>query len=315
MHKTIITVALAPCWDVICRVEGLEWGDHKVVDQRVDSPAGKALNISRALSWMGQKNTAAGLWGKDDFERFTQAMRPWWKFIDLKMTPAAGRARENITILDTVNDRELHLRNRSTLASKDSLSQLKSNLKKIIRKDSVCVFAGALPGEELLAELVELLQICRENGAELFVDTSGEGLKQVVEAGGLGLISPNIAELSELTGSEVADDVRSLSAAGKGLLERSEIVLISRAEKGAVAVTRKGVWQGRCVQRKKALHTVGCGDYLLAGFLYGLKRSGRADIALSTAIKAAGAKAWGLSETHSWKQVNESVAVKVQRLC
>ena len=305
---------MAPCWDVTCRVGGLEWGDHKIVNERLDSPAGKALNISRALGWMEQKNIAAGLWGRGDFERCKEALRPLQKFVDLKMTPAPGRTRENITILDTVNNREVHLRNVSALASKGSLSRLKSDLKKLIHKNSVCVFAGALPGEELLSESLGLLKACRASGAKLVLDTSGEGLKRAVEAGGLGLISPNVEELSELTDCEVGNDMVSLVAAGKGLLEQSEIVLISRAEKGAVVVTHKGAWQGQCVRRKKALHTVGCGDYLLAGFLYGLTRSGRPDAALRTAIKAAGAKAWGLSDTHSWKQVSRDIAARIQRI-
>ena len=49
----IITVGICPCWDITCYVDGVEWGDHKKITSQTFVPAGKALNISRALAWMG----------------------------------------------------------------------------------------------------------------------------------------------------------------------------------------------------------------------------------------------------------------------
>ncbi len=77
MKKTskIVTVGLCPSWDTVCRFDGIEWGEHKLAGSSSCRPAGKALNISRALAWMGEENTAAGLWGRDDYEQMRKAMR------------------------------------------------------------------------------------------------------------------------------------------------------------------------------------------------------------------------------------------------
>ena len=66
--KKIITVGLAPAWDIQCRGQGLDWGCHAQIDEQDVRPAGKALNVSRALAWLGRSSVAAGLWGREDPE-------------------------------------------------------------------------------------------------------------------------------------------------------------------------------------------------------------------------------------------------------
>ena len=106
----------------------------------------------------------------------------------------------------------------------------------------------------------------------------------------------------------------SLARAGRGLLDKAEIVLISRGRKGSVVVTREGAWQARCPGNAKALSTVGCGDYLLAGFLTGLKDASDAAGALATATEVAAAKAWGWTESKTWRQVKRKMTVEVKRV-
>lgn len=147
------------------------------------------------------------------------------------------------------------------------------------------------------------------------LDTSGIVLREIVSAGGVWLIKPNVKELGELLGKQVADRAVSLAKAGRELLDRVEIVLISRGKKGAMVVTKKGVWQGRCVAaHRRALSTVGCGDYLLAGFLKGLKDKSDPGFALETAIKIATAKAWAWTEGKKWQQVERRINVRAKRM-
>ena len=72
----IITVGLCPAWDIVCKGRGLDWGQHQMVNSTRCQPAGKALNISRALAWMGMETIAAGLWGQQDMEQMLKNMRP-----------------------------------------------------------------------------------------------------------------------------------------------------------------------------------------------------------------------------------------------
>jgi len=313
----IVTIGLCPSWDTVCRFEGIDWGEHKTVSSASSRPAGKALNISQALAWMGEENIAAGLWGRDDFEQMLRAMSAFGGLgglVKVKMTAVEGGTRRNITVVDTANDREMHLRNKSELASRKALRKLEADLRAIVHKGSVCVFAGAMPEDEFVGDVVRIIESCRERDAKIVVDTYGDALKRILETGAAWLIKPNVEELRELLGEQVTDSPAGLVKAGRKLLDKVEVVLISRGKKGGVVVTKKGAWQGRCIGRGRVLSTVGCGDFLLAGFLKGLKDKSDAGPALGTAIKVATARAWGWTEGKSWSQALREIKVAVERV-
>ncbi|MHC4438551.1 MAG: 1-phosphofructokinase family hexose kinase [Planctomycetota bacterium] len=289
-RNSIITIGLSPAWDIACRGRNLDWGLHRQIDRQTIMPAGKALNVSKALTWMGQRSIAAGLWGSDDYEQMLAAVRKLWPLIRVQFTTVPAVTRKNITIVDSAGNKEMHLRDKSRLASAKTLKKLKADLKAIVRKGSVCVFAGTMPDSGLL------------------------GLKEIVDTGLVWLIKPNVDELCELLGEHVKDRPTSLAKAGRKLLEKVEIVLISRGAKGAMAVTKDGAWQGRCAGRAKIFSTVGCGDFLLAGFLKALKDRAGTDDALKTAIKVATAKAWGWTEKKSWPDAQSSINVHVEQI-
>lgn len=308
----IITVGLAPAWDVVCRGRGIEWGWHQTIDEQVVRPAGKALNVSCALAWMGDPSVAAGLWGRDDSSEMQAGVARLSGRIEARMTAVEGGTRRNITVVDALHGREMHLRAPSDLASAGSLRELAANLAGLVRPGDTCVFAGAMPGSELLAPAVELVRTCRRCGGRIAADTYGPVLKGIVDAGLAWLIAPNVEELRELIGSEVEDAPDALVEAGRTLLDRVEMALVSRGEHGALLVTKAGVWIGRATDRRPVLSTVGCGDYLLAGFLAGLAKTSDPPAALAHGLKAATARAWGWTETRTWPQVDKEVAVVVE---
>ena len=314
LASRIITVGLSPAWDITCRGRNLGWSKHKYIDEQTIQPAGKALNVSKALAWMGQRNIAAGLWGQDDYKQMIKAAQSFQPHIKVKMTPVAGGTRKNVTVVDTAKSKDMHLRSRCKLASRATLKRLKNDLQTVVNKRSICVFAGSMPEDGLLSDIVRISKSCRKHGARMVLDTSGAALKEIVDTGEVWLIKPNLNELRELLGEAVKDNPASLKEAGQKLLGKVEIVLISRGQKGAVTVTRDGAWKGRCVGRRKILSTVGCGDYLLAGFLKGMKDKTDADLALQTAIKVATARAWGWTETKEWIRVRRQIQVCVRKI-
>ena len=310
----IITIGLAPAWDVSCRGRDLDWGRHLEIDEQVVRPAGKALNVSSALAWMGCESIASGLWGREDYEVMRTAVSSMSKLIRLDMTGVEGRTRQNITVVDTKGRREMHLRQQSGLATSASLSQLNANLNRTVCPDDTCVFAGAMPAGELLDPVVSLVQNCRRQGAQIVIDTYGQVLKRLVEAELPWLIAPNVEELAQLLGPQVKDSPAELVAASKPLREKVPTLLISRGSKGAILVTSKGVWTGRSTTQGKVLETIGCGDYLLAGFLAAFRKSNNPRTALATALKVATARAWGLTEAKTWLAAARTVEVEIDRL-
>ena len=310
----IVTVGLSPCWDTVCRLDGADWGEHKVMSASSTRPAGKALNISRALAWMGQTNTAAGLWGREDYTQMLNAMEELEGAIEVKMTVVEGSTRRNITVVDTAKSRDMHLRGKSGLSTKKTLAKLMDDLEATVNKDSICVFAGAMPHKRLLGDVVRIIKSCSSRGAKIVLDTSGDALRKILDACEIRLIKPNVEELCKLLGERVKDNPKSLVKAGRTLLNKVEMAVISRGENGAIVVTKKGAWQCRCLDGGRVLSTVGCGDYLLGGFLKGLKDTSDVDKALETAIKVATARAWSWSEGKSWSLALGEIKVAVERV-
>ncbi|MHC4738881.1 MAG: 1-phosphofructokinase family hexose kinase [Planctomycetota bacterium] len=314
--KNIITVGISPAWDLICQVDGLQWGEHKKILSQELAGAGKAFNISRALAWLGVKNIAAGLWGLDDYQQMLDSAKQITDFIDIRFTKAHGRTRRNITVFDTSAHREIHLRDESKLASKQSLKQLAAELKDIVTQQSIVVFAGSLPDEgEFLDDCLAVIAGVRDSGAEIVIDTSGKPLREIVDSGGICLLKPNVGELSELLGQTIEEDTSSIVNAGRKLCKKVRMILVSRAAKGAVVITPESAFQGKIKgEDRKTLSTIGCGDYLLAGFLAGLTDTEDIGAALAKAIKVASARAYRLTETMSWPDAESQIDVEVYRL-
>ena len=306
----IITIGLSPAWDITCCGRNLDWDLHQDIDEQSIRPAGKALNVSKALVWMGQQNIAAGLWGRDDYQQMARAVQKMWPSIKLKMTAVGGGTRQNVTVVDTATGRDMHLRNKSRLVSAKTIAKLRADLDAIVRRGSVCVFAGTMPEGELLVDVTRLVEFCRSRGARIVLDTSGDALRQIVDTGAVWLIKPNVEELRELLDESIKDGPVSLARAGRKLLDKVEIVLISRGAKGSMVVTKDGAWQARCLSRDNLMSTVGCGDCLLAGFLKALKDKSDIASALKIATKVATAKAWGWMETKAWLQARRRIQVK-----
>jgi 1-phosphofructokinase len=310
--NSIITVGICPCWDIIYHVDGLKWGEHKSVQEQDLVCAGKAFNISRALAWLKVKSTAAGLWGQSDYRLMVENTKPLGNYVDIRFTEVPGRTRHNVTLFDTRADREMHLRAESKLATRESLRRLAADLKEIVTEDSTIVFAGSVPGGELLDDCLSIIAKARDAGARVAVDTSGEALAEIVRLKGIWLIKPNIKELRELLGKHVPDRASAIVKAGRGLCEAVQMVLVSRGPRGATLISRDAALQGQVTGGSgKTVGTVGCGDYLLAGLLAGMPETNDLGMALLKAIRLATAKAYGLTEKMSWADVESRIEASV----
>ena len=72
---SIVTVTLNPTIDRIIEVPGFTIGGHQQGRLHLREPAGKAINVSRALSELGLRNSAIGWVGMNAFDLFHEAMQ------------------------------------------------------------------------------------------------------------------------------------------------------------------------------------------------------------------------------------------------
>jgi 1-phosphofructokinase family hexose kinase len=313
-EREIITVALSPCWDLTCAGADLRWHDHKVIESFSSKPAGKALNVSKALSWLNVGSTAAGLWGEEDLAEAKAFLAADNGLVKIRFTPAAGRTRTNVTVVDTEKKREMHLRDISRLATAGTLSKLGEDLRKFIKRDCVIVFAGSLGDVKLSKNIQGLINLCVEAKAQVVMDASGPIFNKITAKGNLALIKPNLEELGELVGTKVRDSVGDIVKAARTLTKKARMILVSRGAKGAILVTENDAWSAKSCQERAVVSAVGCGDYLLAGFLSEYYKDADIGVCLEAGIKSASAKAWQWHESKSWSYCRKNIKVEIKHL-
>ena len=288
----IITLTANPSIDVTLDVPTFAIDEVNRAESKIKDPAGKGINVSRALSKNGVQTSAIfpvdavnGRW----LEAALNAQG-----IDTVTAPISDEIRSNVTIVDAaghttkINEPGPQL---TSAERADLVAQVESVL---ASKPSWLVMAGSLP-RGLDGELyVELAQVAHANGVRVAVDTSGLALKTVAHAGVADLMKPNHEELEELAGKalptvgDVVDYARSL------MRDKDSALLISLGDHGALLVTdHDSVWAGHAPVIVDS--TVGAGDSSLAGYLSAdlSAEINHLDSRESRRVKVSTAVAWG----------------------
>jgi 6-phosphofructokinase 2 len=177
--------------------------------------------------------------------------------------PVEEMTRQNRTVGERVSDHQY----RFTMPG-PTLSELEADrcLRATAELDPIpgdLAASGSLPpgaGEDFYGRLARTLPA----GCRLIVDTNGPALRHAVEAGA-NLIKPNMRELGELAGTEIADDEQ-VEAAARDLIETHGVqaVVVSLGAAGAAVVTRQRT--ERIPSPTVPIRSrVGAGDSMVAG--------------------------------------------------
>ncbi len=313
--RRIVTVGLTGAWDMHCEVSGIEWGDHQTVEAYTKIPAGKALNINKALGYLRQMSVLTGLWGEGDYAQLCDDLQ-LYELIENRLTTVPGTTRTNITLEDTLNQRHMHLRFPDELCSTESISEVVGELTQIVQPGDVCVIAGSLPAEDLFDSVMEVIKTCSDKGARLVLDSNGPAYAKLIQEGDISVISPNVSELSELLGQEVEDDPSAIRRACQALLEQVDVILISRGKQGAMLVSKEQSLTCTLASPPRPVASeVGCGDHFLAGFLSVFSQDHSSlDKALAAGVQLATFHAWGLTKTQASDEIDKTVQVEVTPL-
>ena len=257
----IYTVTLNPALDYIVHTVARHPG---MVQRAVSAkllPAGKGLNVSLLLHGLGCPTRAAGFkagWTGEAVESSLRAMGCAGPFFPLQ----EGMTRINVKLR---HGQETDINLPGPPVDKTAWADLCAWAAALPPEDTV-VFSGSVP-PPLGSEAYAVLLACLQPGVRALVDTAGEGLLQALPLRPF-LVKPNREELADLWGRPVRTPEDAI-AGGKELLDNgAQNVLVSLGSEGAILLSPRGGWRlaAPCVQVQ---NTVGAGDSMLAGFLYG----------------------------------------------
>ena len=153
------------------------------------------------------------------------------------------------------------------------------------------VLAGSIPRSVPGDIYAAMLRRLEGRGVLAVVDATGEALRCVLPCRPF-LVKPNSDELGELFGVEIPDVGTAKEYAKLLVREGARNVVVSMGDKGALLVGETGQSLFCRAVRGEAVSTVGAGDSLVAGFLYGYGLHGTLQGALQWGVAAGAATAF-----------------------
>ena len=263
LHGKLVVVGMHPAIDRTIEVPRLTSGGVVRGRLLMVGAGGKGMNVVRTLANLGTPVTACGFLAENDAPLFLSSCRG--QFVRPKHVRIPGDTRQNITIVDTSRGTDTHITSAGMRVSRDDVRRLLDSLAREAHRGDWVAFVGSRPGGVSVKDYRAAIETARARGAEVIADADGALLRTAV-ASRPWLIKPNREELEELTGRRHRSLRRTVDSA-RGLLDRCEHVLLTLGPEGAALVTRNGSWRARDTRPAKVVHTVGCGDALLGGFL------------------------------------------------
>lgn len=275
----IVTVTLNPSLDRTLRVQGLRRGAvQRALDSSTD-PGGKGVNVARALSAHGAEVlTVLPVGGPTGDTLVGQLAAAGVEFVAV---PTAGRTRANVSVVEPDGTTTKINEPGVALTSAELAAVTAAVIDRVRPGDWVVTAGSVAPGQdpEVYATIGRAVH---DAGARWAVDTSGDALSASLLAGP-DLVKPNREELGEVLGRDLLTFDEVLAACEDLVAGDVASVLCSLGADGALLVGPQGAWHGTGPQ-VQVENTVGAGDSLLAGHLYGVTTDGSPLAGLRTGI-------------------------------
>lgn len=305
----IYTVTLNPSIDYVVEVNELTAGEIMRTKAEDLIFGGKGINVSSMLAQLGMKSCALGFiagFTGDALEQGVAAMGIQPDFLKVEQ----GFTRINVKVHA---QEESEINGQGPQIRYTHLEQLIKKLDRL-KKDDILVLSGNVPcsiPQDIYADIMQHLQ---GNGIRVCVDARQEALMSTLVYHPF-LIKPNHKELAEMFEVELSSREDLLVYAKELQAMGARNVLVSMAEQGALLLTETQEVYHAPACRGKVVNSVGAGDSMVAGFLYGYLReqSYAAALRYGTACGSASAFSKGIADRKTVEEL--LVQLKEREAC
>ncbi|MBH9965570.1 1-phosphofructokinase [[Bacillus] enclensis] len=299
----IYTLTLNPSVDYIMELDQFTKGGLNRSAKENALPGGKGINVSRVLHVLDVKSTALGFAGGFTGEFIKQFLKD--EQIEAEFVEVDEISRINVKVKA---EDETEINGNGPSITKEQLNRLLSRIS-TLSKDDTLVLAGSIPASVPESFYQEAASLCGKREARIVIDAEKKLIAPVLSLKPF-LIKPNHHELGEMFGVEI-NSVEDAVFYGKKLKEKGpENVIVSMAEKGALLLSGKDVYQAS-VPDGELKSSVGAGDSTVAGFLAGLSKgySMEDSFRLGTAAGSATAFSIGLCDANKVNDLYKQIEI------
>lgn len=258
----ILTLTPNPSMDRTLFVAALTNGTITRSSRSHSEPSGKGVNVSLALAGHGHSTLALFPAGGFPGLQIQQMLRD--AHVDHLAVPIAGDVRSNISLVEP-SGTVTKVNETGPVLTLEETERLFEAACEQLDGATWLAGCGSLPDgmpEDLYARLID---VCRERGVSMAIDTWGGPLRQALSHGP-DLVAPNVYELAHVVGRSICTIGDVLDCADILREKGARAVLASLGPDGAVLIGEDGALHGES-QVDSVVSAVGAGDALLAGFL------------------------------------------------
>ncbi len=263
--KYVLTVTLNPSLDRMITVDHLTMGKEFDIDQEIFSAGGKGLNVSRALKGLHTKTFCTGLLGGETGRLIQTLLRK--EGIRGDFLKIQGLTRVNLSIKDLASNKQTRFLDLGPKVSSARIEAFKKKYLRLLKQSSLVVLSGRNAHGAPLNLYADLVRLAHQKNIEVIVDTHDKPLELAIQAKPL-LIKPNLNELEGLLHQRLNTKVKMKKAIQELHKKGARLVLLSLGKDGAILSNQEEIWMAR-PPAVKFLNDVGCGDTMVAGFIYG----------------------------------------------
>lgn len=295
----VYTVTFNPSLDYIVNVSDFKLGQVNRTEKEVMFPGGKGINVSIVLKNLGMESTilgfTAGFTG-EEIQRRVKEMGCVEKLIPI----VNGYSRINLKLR---SNEESEINGMGPVIGKEDIDKLYQMLD-TLKAGDVLVLAGSIPASMPPTMYSDIMGYLQNKEVMIAVDATKDLLVNVLPFHPF-VIKPNNYELGEIFNVTLKEKKDVIVYAKKLQEQGARNVLVSMAGDGAVLVAEDGSVYESEAPKGKVVNSVGAGDSMVAGFLYGYLTTGNYEIAFKNGVATGSASAF--SENLATKEEVEAI--------
>lgn len=264
----ITTVCMNPALDKTVTVDSLQKGQvNRIRSSRTDV-GGKGVNVAVVARRLQLDAQVIGIAGEDGLDRIRQAMDA--EGVQHAFLPVEGAVRVNTKVVSLDGSGVTELNESGPAMTADVLAEFFALAREKAQGSDAVVITGSLPPNCPAGTYRELIRAL--SGTRCILDVGGAELVLGVEARPF-LVKPNHHELAAALRTELKT-MKDIRRGAQSLVDAgAENVVVSMGKDGALYVGAEGAFYAPEVP-VEVHSTVGAGDALVGGLLYGLTKYG-----------------------------------------
>ena len=265
----IITITFSPSIDKSASVPAMLSDIKMRCSAPNTEPGGGGINVARVIKRLGGDVKAifpSGGYTGMFLNHLLEEEKVPFESIKTK-----NETRENFVVFDESTKKEYRFGMPSNEIFEDEWQLMIKEIEEYEYVDFI-IASGSLSVGIPLNIYEELSKISKSKNAKLIVDTSGKALRYAVNQG-VYLLKPNLEELGILLEIENLK-IENVEAAAKKLIQKKhcEIIVVSLGANGAMLITKE---ESHTIKppKVKVKSTIGAGDSMVAGIVFGLSNN------------------------------------------